>query len=124
MRLLLDTHVFLWWWSGDRKLARATHHSIAEAAEVFVSAASAWEIVIKLALGKLRFDGAIGDAIDACRFAELPVATDHAEALRGLPRHHSDPFDRMLIAQAQVETLTIVTHDRAFEAYRVPIAWA
>ena len=66
MRLLLDTHVFLWWWSGDRKLGAAARGSIARANEVFVSAASAWEIVIKLALGKLRFEGAVGDAIEAC----------------------------------------------------------
>ena len=88
---------------------------------MFISAASAWEIVIKLALGKLRFEGTIGDAIEVCHFMELTVAIHHTEALRELPRHHSDPFDRMLIAQASVEALTIVTRDRAFEAYPVPI---
>jgi PIN domain nuclease of toxin-antitoxin system len=92
------------------------------AQEVFVSVVSAWEIVIKLALGKLRFEGTIGEAIDACQFAELAATIEHAEALRGLPRHHFDPFDRMLIAQAKVEALTIVTHDRAFEPYPVSIA--
>ncbi len=122
MRLLLDTHVFLWWWSGDRKLNLAVRNSISQAPEVFVSAASVWEIVIKLALGKLRFEDSIRQAIEACQFGELPVAARHAEALQELPRHHSDPFDRMLIAQAKVEALTIVTHDRAFEAYQVPIA--
>jgi PIN domain nuclease of toxin-antitoxin system len=80
-----------------------------------------WEIVIKLALGKLRFEGTIAEAIDVCQFMKLAVSFEHAEALRGLPRHHSDPFDRMLIAQARVEALTIVTHDRAFEPYPVPI---
>jgi len=122
LRLLLDTHVFLWWWSGDRKLTAATRGAIAQARQVFVSAASAWEIVIKLMLGKLRFDGTITQAIAACRFTELPVTTRHAEAVRELPQYHSDLFDRMLIAQAKVEVLTIVTHDRAFEPYPVPIA--
>ena len=121
MRLLLDTHVFLWWWSGDRKLTTAIRNSIARAPEVFVSAASAWEISVKLALGKLHFEGGVHEAIEACQFDELPIAVRHAEALYGLPRHHSDPFDRMLVAQATVEALTIVTHDRAFEAYQVPL---
>jgi PIN domain nuclease of toxin-antitoxin system len=74
-----------------------------------------------LALGKLRFDGSIADAVEACQFSELMVANRHAEALRLLPRHHSDPFDRLLIAQAMVEGLTIVTRDPAFEAYSVPL---
>jgi PIN domain nuclease of toxin-antitoxin system len=124
VRLLLDTHIFLWWWAGDRKLGAATRRLIAGAGDVFVSAASAWEIVIKLGLGKLSFEGAIGAAIERSGFAELSVVTRHAEALRALPRHHFDPFDRMLIAQAQVEALTIVTHDRAFSAYPAAVAWA
>jgi len=122
LRLLLDTHVFLWWWSGDAKLSTATRHSISRAEEVFVSAASAWEIVIKLALGKLRFQGTIRGAIEECQFTELAVTTHHAEAVRELPPHHTDPFDRMLIAQARVEALTIVTHDKVFEVYPVAIA--
>lgn len=122
MRLLLDTHVFLWWWSGDGKLNRVTRRYIEQAQEVFVSAASAWEIVIKSALGKLRFEGTIHGAIEECEFTELAVVTHHADAVRGLPLHHSDPFDRMLIAQARVEALTIVTHDKVFRAYPVPIA--
>ncbi|HJU12436.1 MAG TPA: type II toxin-antitoxin system VapC family toxin [Candidatus Binataceae bacterium] len=121
MRLLLDTHIFLWWWSGDRKLSGATRRLIGRAEEVFVSAASAWEIVIKAALGKLRFEGEIGEAVEACQFTELPIATRHAEALRKLARYHSDPFDRMLIAQAKVEFLTIVTLDQAFKMYPVTI---
>ena len=122
MRLLLDTHVFLWWWSGDRKLGTASRRSIVQAREVFVSAASVWEIVIKSTLGKLRFAGSIVDAIEECHFSGLPVAANHAQAVLELPSHHSDPFDRMLIAQARVEGLTIVTHDRAFSAYPVAIA--
>jgi PIN domain nuclease of toxin-antitoxin system len=82
MRLLLDTHVFLWWWSGDRRLNTTARHSIARALEVFVSAASAWKLVIKLTLGKLRFEGTISDAIEACHFMELAVSTQHAEAVR------------------------------------------
>jgi PIN domain nuclease of toxin-antitoxin system len=96
-------------------------NSISRVPEVFVSAASAWEIVIKLVLGQLRFEGTIGDAFEVCHFVELVVATRHAGAVPELPRHHSDPFDCILIAQARVEALTIVTHDRAFEVYRVPI---
>jgi PIN domain nuclease of toxin-antitoxin system len=95
LRLLLDTPVFLWWWSGDHKIGAATRREIARAADVSVSAATAGEIVIKSALGKLRFEGAISDAIRSCPFAELPVAIKHAEALLGLPRYHTDPFDRI-----------------------------
>jgi PIN domain nuclease of toxin-antitoxin system len=88
---------------------------------VFVSAASAWEIVIKQWLGKLRFEGSIAGAIAACRFSELAITIRHAEAIKEVPRHHSDPFDRMLIAQVAVEALTILTHDQAFEAYPVSV---
>jgi PIN domain nuclease of toxin-antitoxin system len=124
LRLLLDTHVFLWWWAGDRKLGAAMRRSIGASEDVFVSAISAWEIVIKLGLGKLEFEGSIGEAIESCGFSELPLLVKHTEILRGLPRHHGDPFDRALIAQAQAEALTIATHDRAFAAYPVSVSWA
>jgi PIN domain nuclease of toxin-antitoxin system len=123
MRLLLDTHAFLWWWADDKKLPRKTRAIIADAEVVLVSAASAWEMAIKMALDKLRFTGRFADAVEACGFDRLAVDFEHAEAVRALPPHHGDPFDRLLIAQALVEGATLVTHDRNFEAYHVPLLW-
>ena len=123
MRLLLDTHVFLWWWSGDRKLGAKVRSAIGGADTVLVSAVSAWEMTIKMSLGKLRFDGAIADAVEACGFERLAMRFEHAEAVRSLPSHHNDPFDRLLVAQVIVEGATLVTHDRALASYRVPTLW-
>lgn len=121
MRLLLDTHAFIWWDRGE--LVPPAREMIAGADEVFLSAASAWEIAIKTAIGKMRATAMVADAIADYGFAELPVAVRHADAVRDLPLHHSDPFDRLLIAQARIEGLTIVTTDRQFEPYRVLISW-
>ena len=123
MDLLLDTHVFLWWWQGSDKLAGRPRTAIAKAGRVLVSAASAWEMAIKSTLGKLRFEGTFADAVAACGFTELPVAFVHVEALRALPLHHSDPFDRLLVAQARVEGVTLTTHDRALEPYGIATLW-
>ncbi|MSR19821.1 MAG: type II toxin-antitoxin system VapC family toxin [Gemmatimonadetes bacterium] len=123
MRLLLDTHVFLWWRESSGRLKGEAERAISGADIVFVSAASAWEIAIKLALKKLRIPGPLDAAVEDSHFDQLPISFAHASAVTGLAPHHGDPFDRMLIAQALVEELTVVTHDRRFEAYGVPVIW-
>ncbi len=104
-------------------LGSDARRAIAGAETVFVSAASAWEIAIKARLGKIRMPGSVEQAIDESRFSKLAIEFSDAEAAGTLPDHHTDPFDRMLIAQARVEGLTLVTHDRAFARYRVPVLW-
>jgi PIN domain nuclease of toxin-antitoxin system len=118
VRLLLDTHVLLWWDSGAR-LTREAIRAIHEADTVYVSAASAWEIEIKRALGKVEGDRTVATAVSECGFEELPVCIEHTEALRQLPALHRDPFDRLLAAQAIAESLTLVTRDPALLAYPV-----
>lgn len=120
MRLLLDTHIFLWWVAGSRRLRGRVHETIAEAEAAFVSAVTAAEVGIKVSVGKLTFDNVIRVSIEDAGFQALPFTVDHAEHLGALPLHHRDPFDRMLIAQARVEGLTIVTADSQFRAYDVP----
>ncbi|CAH0440281.1 MULTISPECIES: type II toxin-antitoxin system VapC family toxin [Ralstonia solanacearum species complex] len=112
MRLLLDTHVFLWATSGDSKLTKAAQAVILNADEVFVSAASIWEISIKAALNKIEADvDALIAEIGAAGFRELPVTAAHAAAVRTLPDIHRDPFDRILVAQAITEPLRLMTVD-------------
>jgi PIN domain nuclease of toxin-antitoxin system len=123
VRLLLDTHVFLWWCQDDRRLKRPARRAIQDAGAVFVSAVSAWEVGLKVALGKLRIPGPFSAAVSASSFDELPIGFAHAAAASSLPMHHTDPFDRMLVAQCQVESLTLVTHDRQLQAYALPILW-
>ena len=123
MRLLLDTHAFLWWWAGDRKIGAKVRSTIGSADTVLVSVVSAWEMTIKMSLGKLRFDGGIADAVEVCGFERLDMRFEHAEAVRSLPCHHSDPFDRLLIAQAIVEGATFVTHDRAIAKHLIATLW-
>ena len=124
-RLLLDSHAFLWWLADSRKLKRNARSAIAEAsALVHVSAVTIWEIAIKARLGKV--DPGTKDLdreIVANHFLELLISARHALVAGNLPPHHTDPFDRMLIAQAQVEELTIVTHDERFAAYKIPVLW-
>jgi PIN domain nuclease of toxin-antitoxin system len=119
MRLLLDTHVLIWWDEGAR-LSRNAVAAIREADQVYVSAVTGWEVAIKTAVGRLQTSRTVTEAILETGFEELPVRLRHAQALARLKAHHRDPFDRMLVAQALVEGLTIVTRDRAFEAYQVP----
>lgn len=120
MRLLLDTHVVLWWLSNDRSLRPAARSAIAAVdSEVYVSAASAWEISIKRALGKLDAPMGLDAALEPHRFEPLSITVAHAEAAGALPRHHDDPFDRMLVAQAQAEELVVVTRDPRFALYGV-----
>ncbi|MGD0947161.1 MAG: type II toxin-antitoxin system VapC family toxin [Candidatus Binatia bacterium] len=119
MRLLLDTHAFLWWLSDDRKLCTAARDAIREPhAIVHVSAATIWEIAIKAKLGRLDVrDSDLVAEIAANGFAELAITARHAQSAGALPQHHDDPFDRMLIAQAQMEDLILVTHDSRFRRY-------
>ena len=121
-RLLLDTHVLLWWLSDDPSLKAPVRAQLAAPENlVFVSAASVWEIRIKEALGKLELPSDFAAVLDAQAFEALSVTATHAHALRGLPMHHRDPFDRLLIAQANVEGLTLVSHDDSLRAYGVPL---
>ena len=123
MKLLLDTHVVLWWVQDDRRLGREARDAIARADFVWVSAASGWEVATKVSKRQLRVTEPLQVTVVADGFTELPFALRHAEELQRLPSHHRDPFDRILVAQARVEGATIVTHDRAFEAYGVPVIW-
>ena len=120
--LLLDTHVFLWWLRDDPKLGPKARAAIADPANaVFVSAATAWEIAVKRASGKLEAHGDVVEWIAESDFDELAIEVDHAVAAAELPRHHTDPFDRMLVAQAQLEELTLVARDDALERYDVEL---
>ncbi|MGH9113000.1 MAG: type II toxin-antitoxin system VapC family toxin [Acidimicrobiales bacterium] len=122
MSLLLDTHVLLWWLADDRRLVAAARDAIADpSTAVYVSAASAWEIAVKRALGKLKAPPDLASAVAESGFDALAIAFDHAVAAGDLPRHHDDPFDRMLVAQAQAEHLTLATADHRIDPYDVPI---
>jgi len=118
MNLLLDTHVLIWWDEG-RKLAAAARRAIEDADTVYVSAASAWEVAIKVGLGRLRPLRTVEEAVEESGFVELPITFRHAERVAGLPAHHRDPFDRLLIAQAELEGLTLVSRDPVFGRYVV-----
>lgn len=121
MRLLLDTHALLWW-LADEDLTTQARDAIADPANlVVVSAASAWEISIKRALGKLAAPDDLEQQVQEGGFSPLPISIAHALAAGQLARHHEDPFDRMLIAQALAEGLTIVTRDKRFNDYGVPL---
>lgn len=119
--LLLDTQALIWWDTNDPRLGGKARAAIQDATEVYVSSASAWEIVIKTALGKLRTKRRPSNAVAEGGFRELPVSFDHAEAMRELPAHHSDPFDRLIIAAALVEGCSIVTTDEKFRLYDVNV---
>jgi PIN domain nuclease of toxin-antitoxin system len=121
MALLLDTHVVLWWLEDDAKLASATKDRLDVDSEIFVSSATVWEVGIKQALGKLTGEGSLAEQVRDSGFAVLPISADHAIAASVLPLHHRDPFDRILIGQALVEGLTVMTRDRVFDAYDVSI---
>lgn len=119
MRLLLDTHALLWWLADDARLTPSARDAIADAEVVAVSAASAWEIGIKQSIGKLTGPRDLAAEIRSNGFAELPVTITHARAAGDLPPHHSDPFDRMLVAQARLEDLTLVTRDPRLADYGI-----
>ena len=128
MRLLLDTHTLLWWLDGDRRLSRRARAAIGDDGNtVFVSAASAWELATKARLGKLP--GAVDVATDVAGcltrqgFLELPITVLHAQRAGSLRIDHRDPFDRMLIAQAQMEDLPIVTNEGLFDGFGIERVW-
>lgn len=120
MRLLLDTHVLLWSLADSPELSPDLRGKIVDPGnDVFVSAASVWEIAIKKRLGKLSAPDNLLEVIAACDFTPLPINFAHAAAAGALPPHHDDPFDRMLIAQARDAGLVLATRDRRFDAYQV-----
>jgi PIN domain nuclease of toxin-antitoxin system len=120
MRLLLDTHAVLWWMDDNSKLSAAARQAISDPGNtIWVSAATSWEISIKMALGKLEAPADLEGAIRQCGFQPLPIQFGHGIAVGHFPPLHHDPFDRMLIAQALTEDLTLVSHDARFRAYGV-----
>ena len=122
MNLLLDTHVLLWWLDNHPNLSRQARTAIADGRNlVFVSAAVIWEIQIKQALGKLKIPANFRKVLGQQEFEPLDITMEHAYAVADLPQHHRDPFDRMLVAQAKVEGLTIATHDNRLIKYKIPI---
>ena len=128
MRALLDTHAFLWWIVGDERLSKSASRAIADRRnEIFVSAASIWEIAIKGRLGRLSIPGDPGKFIEGQIvenvFRGLPISAGHALRVWVLPDHHRDPFDRMLVAQAQVEGLSLISHDPQVARYDVEVVW-
>ena len=128
MRVLIDTHALLWAVIGDRRLSKKAQDTMESfETEAFVSAASAWEICTKHRLGKLPeaedLVGNLGSILGQLGFRELAVSLKHAERAGILPGAHRDPFDRMLIAQAQTENLSIVSNDRFFDEYAVTRIW-
>jgi PIN domain nuclease of toxin-antitoxin system len=122
MNLLLDTHALLWWLDDHPTLSDEAKTAIADGKNlIFISAVVVWEIRIKQALGKLKVPRNFRRALEEQPFEMLDVKVEHAHAVGDLPPHHRDPFDRMLVAQAAVEGLTIVTRDLRFEKYKVPL---
>ena len=128
MRLLLDTHALIWWLAGDRQLPVAAQNAITdEDNSVYVSAASAWEVTTKARLGKLPHALALAQdfarQIEREGFAPLAISVEHAERAGNLPGLHKDPFDRMLIAQAQAENLILVSNEAVFDQYGITRLW-
>lgn len=118
MRILLDTHIYLWWLQDSPKLSTQARSNIESATEVYVSSASIWEAAIKISIGKLEADiEALAAHIVKSGFIELPVLARHSIQLTRLPEHHRDPFDRMLVAQAMCEPLRLLTADQQLVAY-------
>jgi PIN domain nuclease of toxin-antitoxin system len=121
VRLLLDSHVALWWLADHPQLGSDCHTRIESADVVVFSAVTPWELGIKRELGKIKFPGALAEALVDSGFVELAISAVHAERAATLPAHHRDPFDRMLVAQAQIEELVLVTADRSLQPYDVEL---
>ena len=121
MRILVDTHVALWWLDNHQALGCRARQAIAAADQVLFSAVTPWELGIKRAVGRVSFADGLAAALLATGFEELPITSQHAERAAALPLHHNDPFDRMLIAQAQMEALTLVTADRDLRRYDLDV---
>jgi PIN domain nuclease of toxin-antitoxin system len=124
MRLLIDTHVLIWAASDPDRVSDAAAAAMSDPEnDVYVSAVTGWEIATKRAQGQLRFPDVDRGMLAAQRMVELPITLAHAAESGLLPFHHRDPFDRLLIAQARVEDLVVLTRDRAFDAYDVQRHW-
>lgn len=121
MSLLLDTHVFIWWVGDRAHLGKQVRDVIADAERVAVSIASAWEAAIKVSKGKLKLPQDFEAGAIASGFVPLPITFAHTNEVARLPWHHNDPFDRLLIAQARIESLRLVTADRVFQRYDVSV---
>lgn len=124
MRLLLDTHVLLWWSAGQAMSKAASEAIAAPENDVAISVASLWETEIKVQAGKLRLADDLYARLREQRFEEVPIRRPHALAAARLPPHHADPFDRVMMAQALVEGMVLVTRDSMFERYDVPLLQA
>lgn len=124
MRILLDTHLVLWWLTGDRKLPRAAQKMISDREnEIYVSAASIWEVAIKANIGRIDVDPAeVRAAIGPSGFLDLAVTSKHAVKVAELPFHHRDPFDRLLIAQSLSEPMLLLSSDRLLKPYGNSVA--
>ena len=124
MRLLLDSNAFLWWAEADPKLSAVARDAIADPAnEGLISTAALWELVIKASLGKLALPNDVETMVTSQGFSVLPITFVHLRRFAALPRHHKDPFDLMMIAQALAEGIPIASADRRFAAYGVQIVW-
>jgi PIN domain nuclease of toxin-antitoxin system len=126
MRVLLDTHAFLWWVEDDPRLSLAARKAITDATEGLLSIASCWELAIKVSRGRLALSKPIerlAEVLGGSEFQLLPIDLDDVARVATLPPHHRDPFDRMLIAQALGDGLTIVSADPVFKKYGVKRVW-
>jgi PIN domain nuclease of toxin-antitoxin system len=128
MKLLLDTHVFLWWDEASPRLSKRAHSLISDPENtLYLSVVSAWEVILKMGTGKLKWPSAAAVYLPArvaqYRLEVLPLGLNHVLAAETLPTHHRDPFDRMLVAQAEVERLPILTHDPQIRKYGVEAIW-
>ena len=128
MRVLLDTHTFLWFISGDSRLGAQAKALVADFSnEVVISVVSLWEIAIKVSLGKLTlarpFDDLIAEQLELHEITWLAIELEHLTAVISLPLHHRDPFDRLIAAQASVEGLPLVSKDRVFQKYQIQVIW-
>ena len=125
--LLVDTHTLLWWVSDDERLSSVARDAILGAARVAASDVSLWELTVKATIGKIRLDPSVSEWFERhttrSRFRELPITRHHLADLASLPLEHRDPFDRLLIAQARVENLTLVSSDSEIAKYEVRMLW-
>ena len=124
MRLLVDSHALIWAVGRPTELSASARQALQASNDRFVSVASMWEIAIKVSLGKLSLPDDLTAALDTIAAVALPITPAHIDRVQRLPFHHRDPFDRMLVAQAMEEGMTIVTRDRRLGAYGVPVLTA
>lgn len=125
MKILIDTHILLWWLMNDPTLASDTRLQIGNPKNtIFVSTATIWEIAIKKTIGKLQMPDNLDKAIEASHFHSLLISIQHAMGTIALPPHHHDPFDRMLVSQSKIEGCTLMTRDGRIGKYDIPIIWA